>query len=169
MNLFLIKRGAKLKNSPPVILTASLFIILGILAYFCSSLGLIMVFFMAHWSYIGNKLKNQSLVSWSLVLLLWIISLTIPSLMVWLKQLESTGVSRLQSDTFSMHLIVCSVGILMRCVNGEEPLIPNLQIPYAVVNLGLIILYSYTMYVISQPSTVYVMIASVVFAIVQAL
>ena len=169
VNLFLIKRGAKLKKTPPVILTTALFITLGILAYFCSSLGLIMLFFIAHWSYIGNKLKNQSLVSWSLVLLFWLISLTIPSLIVWLKQLESTGISRLQSDTFSMHLIVCSVGVLMRCVNGEEPLIPDLQIPYAVVSLGLIILYSYAMYVIAQPSTLYAMLASVVFAIVQAL
>ena len=169
VNLFLIKRGAKLKNRVPVILTTGLFIILGVLAYFNSSLGLIMLFFMSHLSYIGNKLKNQGLVSWSLVLLVWLISLTIPSLIVWLKQVDSTGISRLQSDTFSMHLIVCSVGVLMRCVNGEEPLIPDLQVPYAVVNLGLIILYSYAMYVMSHPNTVYAMIASLVFAVVQAL
>ncbi|KAI6659160.1 GPI inositol-deacylase-like [Oopsacas minuta] len=168
-NLSLIRLGARFTNRFPIILLTTLFLILGILAYFCSSLGLIILFILTHLSYIGNKLKNQTLVSWSLVLLLWLIGLTIPSLIAWLREIETTGFTRLHSDTFLLHIIVCSVGVLMRCISGEEPLIPDLHIPYGVVNLGLIVLYSYTMYIVSQPNMMYAMMVSVVFAILQAL
>ena len=169
INLWLIKLGSKFKRKFPVLPFTTLFLFLGVLAYFCSPLGLILLFILAHLSYVGNKQKYPSLLSWSLVLLLWLIITTIPSQIVWWKQVERIGLSRLQSDTFLFHLMMCSVGVIMRYVSGEEALIPDLHVPHGVMSLGTIVLYSYTMYKLSEPDVTYAMIVSVGFAITQAL
>ena len=169
VNLWLIKLESRSKRKFPILLFTTLFLLLGVLTYFCSPLGLVLLFFLSHLSYIGNKLKHPILLSWSLVLLLWLIALTIPSQIVWWRQVGLIGLSRLQSDTFLLHLVVCSVGVLMRYVSGEEALIPNLHIPYGLVSLSLIVLYSYAMYKLTEPDVMYAMIVSVMFAITQAL
>ena len=169
VNLWLIKLGSKFKTKFPVLLFTTLFLLLAVLAYFCSPLGLVLLFFLSHLSYIGCKLKYPNLLSWSLVLLLWLILITIPSQVVWWKQVAHIGLSRLQTDTFLLHLVVCSVGVLMRYVSGDEALIPDLHVPRGVMSLGLIVLYSYAMYKLSEPEVMYAMIVSVGFAITQAL
>ena len=167
-NLWSINLALKSKWRIPHAIFAIFFMILAVASYFSSSLGLILLFILTHLSYLGRRMKHPIIASWSLVLLLWLIGMSIPSLIAWWNQLQLIGWRRLHSDTFSFHLIIASFGVLMHFINGDDGILPDVEIPYMVVSLGPIVLYSYAMYVIAAPSMMYLMVVSVVFCITQA-